>query len=254
MISSPDATQPAPPPFEYTRGHWETYVANYASGRRRAKIALVLEWMGEVQGRRVLDVGIGAGFWTRTCVERGARVISLEFADALVDPYRGERRLRLVQGDAQRMPFPRETFDLVLLLDVIEHLPSARSCLEEVRRVLAPGGRLILVTDNTEPIGQRLLAPLDLVLRVGAKLWARLFRRGGPVPRLRAGPGCTHVREFSAQEIADLVEHAGFRLTDLRTYYDGYSFYALGAFLARIFPGRRSARLWDHTILRAERL
>ncbi len=49
-----------------------------------------------------------------------------------------------VVGDALRLPFPAEAFDTVLLIQVLEHVPNPPDALSEIRRVLAPGGRLIL--------------------------------------------------------------------------------------------------------------
>lgn len=237
--------------IEYTRGHWETYVANYASGRRRAKIKIVKNLLGEISGTRVLDVGIGAGYWTRHCRDAGATVTTLEYEEALIEPYRTSRDLMLVQGDAQTMPFATESFDSVLLLDVIEHLREAGSCLREISRVLRPGGRLVLVTDNTDFVLQRLLAPLDRALRIGSKAMARIG--GRTVPRLHSPPSITHIREYTVSEILDLVRRAGFSTEAYGTFYDGYSYYLLGSLFDRILEMKRRKRLWSHTYLMARK-
>ena len=63
-----------------------------------------------------------------------------------------------VFGDGQKLPFSDQSFDHVLLLDVLEHIPAPSDCLEEVRRVLKPGGTLIIQVPFLYPIHD---APLD---------------------------------------------------------------------------------------------
>ncbi len=63
-----------------------------------------------------------------------------------------------VFGDAQRLPLQSQSIDHVLLLDVLEHLPQPAACLEEIQRVLRPGGRLIIQVPFMYPLHD---APLD---------------------------------------------------------------------------------------------
>jgi len=55
-----------------------------------------------------------------------------------------QERFPDVMGDVLHLPFPAETFDTVLMIQVLEHVPDPASALSEVRRVLKPGGRVIL--------------------------------------------------------------------------------------------------------------
>ena len=116
---------------------------------------------------RVLDVGAAFGFGTarvatavgRRAARSGGRplVVGLEY-----DPgYAALARHRypglpFVRGSADQLPFPDRSFDAVLLLDVLEHLPSAEAALDEARRVLRPCGTLIVSVPHTG-----ILAPLD---------------------------------------------------------------------------------------------
>ena len=108
--------------------------------RRRA--ANLLGYLELREGARVLDCGWDAGFYLMVMSE----LWELELAGLDDDParLRDSRSLgtaaELVEGDAQRLPFEDGSFDAVLIWEVLEHLPSDLDALEEVARVLRPGG------------------------------------------------------------------------------------------------------------------
>lgn len=103
---------------------------------------------------RILDLGCGSGPVTAGLRQGGRRVVALDYS---LDMLRlaGERLERdagasggLLQGDSQRLPFPTATLDAVVCLGVISYVRDYQSVLREVRRVLKPGGRLVLSTRN----------------------------------------------------------------------------------------------------------
>src|SRR2546425_1105767 len=79
-------------------------------------------------------------------------------------------------GDVEHIPFPDNTFDVVVSLGVIEYLESDEQALREMRRVLRPGGRAVIAISN----GRSPLLRLDRVLR----RWVALLR---PAHRLLTG-------------------------------------------------------------------
>jgi ubiquinone/menaquinone biosynthesis C-methylase UbiE len=86
---------------------------------------------------RILEVGVGEGVVTARLVERfpGVPVAGIDLPDvALADMWR-ERELSCVFGDATRLPFPDRSFDLVLAIEVLEHVPVPDRALREIQRV-----------------------------------------------------------------------------------------------------------------------
>lgn len=101
-------------------------------------------------GRRVLDVGCGAGGKTCYYARQGAEHV---WGLDVVPEYRGEAerfsqevglddRTTFITSDAADMPFPEGSFDTIILNDTIEHLDRPDPALEECLRVLVPGGRI----------------------------------------------------------------------------------------------------------------
>jgi len=98
-----------------------------------------------VAGKRVLDVACGAGFGLEMLRDAGACAIGM---DLDFDPLRGGTSQ--VQADAARLPLSDASMDVIASFETIEHVPNARALVEELRRVLRPGGVLVLSTPNRD--------------------------------------------------------------------------------------------------------
>jgi SAM-dependent methyltransferase len=105
--------------------------------------------LAEVRARqRVLDIGCGEGTFTAEIARAGASVIGAEVAQAAIERARlrhAELDFRLVPEDGP-LPFEDGSFDLVWASEVIEHVGDTARWLSEVRRVLVPGGTLLVTT------------------------------------------------------------------------------------------------------------
>jgi SAM-dependent methyltransferase len=103
-----------------------------------------------VQGKDVLDAGCGVGYGTRLLAEHNpARLVGVDLsAEAL--SHGPADSAELVEGDVRELPFPPDSFDLVVCFEVIEHVDGHERVLDEMRRVLRPGGTLLISSPNRD--------------------------------------------------------------------------------------------------------
>jgi SAM-dependent methyltransferase len=95
-----------------------------------------------VGGERALDIGGFDGYW--------ASHLNVPTFVVDVSPLPAFERVRYVAGDALSLPFADSAFEVVYGFDVIEHVPDERVLITEARRVLRPGGQLILTTPDAD--------------------------------------------------------------------------------------------------------
>ena len=111
----------------------------------------MVDLAGDVDGRRILDAGCGAGPLTALLRDRGARMTGLDGSPAMIDLARqrlgGDVPLH-VHDLAQPLPFAADSFDDVVSSLVLHYLEDWDAPLAEIRRVLRPGGRFILAVNH----------------------------------------------------------------------------------------------------------
>jgi SAM-dependent methyltransferase len=103
----------------------------------------------------MLDVGCGSGTSLLEAKALGATAFGIE-ADPNVKPIAAALGLTIHFGSLQDYPFPELSFDLIVMNQVIEHLPEPDLALEMLRERLTPNGRLVLVFPNASSLWRRL--------------------------------------------------------------------------------------------------
>jgi 2-polyprenyl-3-methyl-5-hydroxy-6-metoxy-1,4-benzoquinol methylase len=116
-----------------------------------------LEPSRDIAGRVVLEIGCGRGEFACSLAlsrEPPRKLIAADFSIAALEKARlvaneiSAERICWQQADIQALPFENNLFDTVVSCETIEHVPNPRLAVDELARVLKPGGRLILTTPN----------------------------------------------------------------------------------------------------------
>lgn len=124
--------------------------------RRKIVLDLLDQYLLRRNDLEVLDAGCGGGA-TLKALSRYGRARGMDLSEEAV-AYNLEQRRDVVRGSIEQMPFVDETFDLVLALDVIEHVPADLAAIAELDRILKPGGYLLV----TVPALRLLWGPHDI--------------------------------------------------------------------------------------------
>ncbi len=141
---------------------------------RRAVIARA----GELRGKRVVDLCCGTGDLSLLFAAEGAQVIGADFTHEMVKLAPGKHAAMdpsmpamFVQGDAQSLPLPDESMDVATVAFGIRNVESTERCLSEMRRVLRPGGKVMVLEfppPSRGPAGQAFRLYFNQILpRIG---------------------------------------------------------------------------------------
>ncbi len=123
----------------------------YTFTRRLEEVFQMLPSLGHA---KVLEIGCGAGLLPLELASQAESVAGIDISHFVLDfanqvkDYIQYRNVSFQQGDAEQLAFRDETFDLVICSEVLEHLLQPQQTLNEIRRVLKPGGTLILTTPS----------------------------------------------------------------------------------------------------------
>lgn len=186
----------------------------------------IVSRMGPLRGRRVLDFGAGIGRLTAELARAGAEVVAIETAPV------GRAR---IQADVGVMAFPDLTqmvaagaggpFDLVVMVEVVEHLRDPRAVLAQVRELLVDGGWILITTPNLGSLQFRLKGPrwynvasaVHIVYfdarSLAATLVAAEFAEIQPIAQAARHPGQSVVRRTIQSGLSPIGLGGGLQIT-----------------------------------------
>jgi cyclopropane fatty-acyl-phospholipid synthase-like methyltransferase len=152
-ISSPESTSRA----VYESWHERVAADDKEADRPWHELLFKHLEVGDIAGRRVLEIGCGRGELACRLAMMTAgprRLIAADFAESAV--HLGQKRaaarsvshVSWLVASMQEIPMADASFDTIISCETIEHVPEPRQAVEELKRVLTPGGRLFLTTPN----------------------------------------------------------------------------------------------------------
>ncbi|HMU30110.1 MAG TPA: class I SAM-dependent methyltransferase [Nitrospira sp.] len=230
---------------------WATFFNRYDEFRYRTE-GHILGELDRLQlaGKNVLEIGIGQAADSAQIIRRGGRWHGLDLTAEAV--FRAKTRFELFQlpyqavkqGSATAIPYPDKSFDIVYSHGVLHHIPPIRQVSPEIRRVLKPGGKLVIMMYHKHSLNylvsinivrRLLMIGLFGLAKIGARplithpllaghlqnaeefgLWTYLQN---PLFMMRNtdGPGNPYSKVYDAQDIA--ADFAEFRLENTRVHF-----------------------------------
>ncbi|MBS1727234.1 MAG: class I SAM-dependent methyltransferase [Armatimonadetes bacterium] len=180
-----------------------------------ARRELALQFLAQVApaNATILDVGCGTGKGQDAFGSLGT-VYGVDFSQDALEFCHQRGLSRIARADAQALPLQSNSFDVVVTLDTIEHVPDDQKAIAEIARVLKPGGHILI----NVPAYQWLWGPHDVALM--------------------------HHRRYSRTQVRKLLEANGFQIERL-TYHIFFLFplVAISRFLSKFRKGEPDAKL-----------
>jgi SAM-dependent methyltransferase len=187
----------------------------------------------DLEGKRILDIGCGLGMYVEKFRNFSDRVYGVD-----VDPEKvaqaSQRLPNILEAPGEALPFPDESFDVILLHEVIEHVDDDYATIREAYRCLAPGGQIIIYAPNR-------LYPFETHgFYFLGRYYFRLLPLVNWLPDSLRDLFCPHVRIYTANKIKNLFDGLAVRF-DVESH---------------IFPGldnvaarRRTVGPWLHAFV-----
>lgn len=190
--------------YKMERGHW------WFHARKEIVFALLEKFCPPLENLLVLDVGTGTGSFLEECKKRGITAVGHDASEIAVEMAAQSSGLRV---EHKKIPedygATKEEYDVVLLLDVLEHVENDKEGLEAALRVLKPGGILFC----TVPAYKSLWSTYDVF--------------------------CHHFRRYEKKELLTLIQSLGLEKNVKKISY----------FCALLFPLIAGARLLERIFM-----
>jgi SAM-dependent methyltransferase len=176
---------------------------------------MILHAAGERICGRILEDGCGVGMYVAHIQPFGGQVFGLEYNFERVREARQHSDL-LACAAGEGLPYPAETFDLILSHEVLEHVRDDRRAVEEIVRALKPGGRLVLFVPNR-----------GYPFETHGIYWRREYRFGNIplvnyLPRRWRDRLAPHVRVYSKRDLEELFAGLPVKIIERTVIFGAY--------------------------------
>lgn len=133
-----------------TSTEWAVALFN-RSVLKQEKFRQIISLLGDLDGKRCLDIGGDNGVISYLLRQRSGRWCSADLDERTVESIRQLVGTDVYRITGERTPFADDTFDLVVIVDFLEHIHTDREFARELRRIIKPGGTLIVNVPHIKP-------------------------------------------------------------------------------------------------------
>ncbi len=189
---------------EYLKNHQHRYVTDLNLFEKYYK------------GGRILEIGSFPFHITYCLKKMGYKVDGLDIDPSRAAKFAKKHKLNVKKCDVekQKFPFKSNSFDFVLFCEIFEHLRiNPIATLQEINRVLKPGGMIMLTTPNLYSLPKRIMFNLGMSFNNAYSEFEKLNKIGH----------MGHIREYSTKEVKQFLTNTGFRVTAV--HYDSYKMF-----------------------------
>jgi SAM-dependent methyltransferase len=212
----------------------------WRAGQER-RLKMILEAVGDRIKGTVLENGCGVGMYVEHLAPAAGPVIGMEYDLERAQVARSRSR-NILGAASERLPFPACAFDVILSHEVLEHVQNDQFAIQEMVRVLNPGGRIVLFVPNR-----------GYPFETHGIYWRGRYHFGNIplvnyLPRPYRNRLAPHVRVYSAKELERLFAGLPVRFVQRKIIFGAYDniiarFPALGRFLRRVLQALEETRL-----------
>ncbi len=193
----------------------------------------------------VLDFGCGMGFYTIEMAKLAKEAIGIDinpYITTIKIPAELEGRLRYVQVSGDDLPFPDNYFDRVLASEILPMMQDPNNFLREIKRVLKPGGRLVIVNGAGHPAIEDAYQKQSCLFRFLKRKYPERFPKNYAKYEeiLQKSFGTSQSRFLKKEDITELVKHNGLR-NPVFTSSPGYmagAYFSWAQFILYLRKGR----------------
>ncbi len=156
-------------PFEIGSSGYYGYFDNLREENESIEFSYRLHEYENFKGMKVLDIGCGNGYVLSHYSRNGAKTTGIDLTITGIQLSKKRFNIENMNGsflnaNGETLPFKNNSFDCVCSMGVLHHTPDTKKALDEVYRVLKPGGRLILMFYNKNSYRNRILYPVAKLL------------------------------------------------------------------------------------------
>lgn len=207
--------------MDYAKEIYKREEVQYNSKAERVRLEKIIELIG--RGNKVLDIGCYDGTLGSRLIKESNNVYGIEINQEVIE-IATQKGIKVITQDINsRFSFENNFFDVVVAAEVIEHILDTDFFIDEIKRVLKPGGILVLSTPNIASLGRRLFLLFGRSPYFEASL--------GYPPEVHSG----HIRFFTKYLLFGFLKHKGFEIQEFAS--DVINFVSSGKIASRLLAG-----------------